>query len=192
MADEVYGEVSPIPTAELDMLKMILTPYDGKIVKHMPESERALVVFPNRAALEALQEIPSYTTVEVPAPAEETEALRTPRAEEEEGAESEKPQEDGAHDQDEDLFDIAQRAAETAKPVEEPTVERAPAPAAAEPRAAVETRAAAHEEESAGTVKRKPLPANDVFYIFGDANIVVPTWCLFLLAYAVLAVFGIC
>ncbi|KYK70762.1 hypothetical protein TGPRC2_263810A, partial [Toxoplasma gondii TgCatPRC2] len=39
MADaEVFGQVSPVPETELDMLKMILTPYEGKIVEHLPQT----------------------------------------------------------------------------------------------------------------------------------------------------------
>lgn len=31
---EVYGEISPIPLSEVEMLKLILTPYEGQIVQH--------------------------------------------------------------------------------------------------------------------------------------------------------------
>lgn len=176
------------------MLKMILTPYEGKIIKHTPETESAVVFFPNREALEALKDIPSYKTVEIPRPQDETPQSPAPEpAEEEKIPEGEEAQKDpaaaageaGGEHGEEEATPVEDEVDQT---VAQNVVPEATAHAAEQtprPQTAVETPAVEG-------VKRKPLPANDVFYLFGDENIVVPTWCIFLLAYSVLAVFGVC
>ncbi|PHJ18356.1 serine carboxypeptidase s28 protein [Cystoisospora suis] len=99
--EEVYGEISPIPSSELEMLKLILTPYEGEILYHDALGEKAVVQFPNKQALEAIQEIPTYHTVEIPKPSvkeEDEKVLRHSRGQHEE--EEEKVHKEGEEEEE--------------------------------------------------------------------------------------------
>ncbi|KFG57239.1 putative transmembrane protein [Toxoplasma gondii RUB] len=173
--------------------------------------QAAIVCFPNREALEALQEIPSYQTVEVPRPQEETrepqpaaeeelphrgeEGEREEEGEEEEREEEEREETNAQEQREEDANHTEQgmesravKATENVVRTPRETVPEKAAPALEPP----PSHAVAVDAPVVGGGKRKPLPSNDVFYLFADENVAVPTWCVFLLAYSVLAVFGVC
>lgn len=204
--DSVYAEVTPVAENDLEILKLILVPYQASIVRHYPERNCALVRLPDLSSLDALQQVPSYTTIMVDPPARkqpsktvETEGERaggsvvTAPAGGTGGAVTEilQPHEKNKEEQPSALHLPVTEGLTQRKGVVAVSKEASIAKQDVSPTHGVAVTRGPCYTGKDSVKKRRSLPANDIIYLLGDINIVAPAWCIFLVFYAIATLIGV-